>query len=516
MFYSKNEEIIKKQCLSLSIAATVTFLVYKLYKNKTNKPKIEESLLPPQVKGGIPILGNLLGLQKDPSKYLDDAKNTYGPCFRLSIPGQGKLIVVTGPLITEVMKATKNFSFPQGIETIVPAAKVVEASYKHKYVAEKISPRAKHPIVYPIKHNFKENQIDVFSERIQTALKSALDKELDLGKGEERLVKVWDVLTILISHISCPCFAGSKVGNDEELIAGMAQFTQKIIKAGVFMSVLPTWLGNFIVRKFFSVEREMDLIMRLLVPELEKIRNGQAGDNYEVTFTSMALNLPKEDGSARSVQDAAYYFNNIALASIHTTSHFASFALHELACRPTLVHDLRKEVATLGTNRTPETVAKLPLMDSFFREVLRCNTDYLGMHHLTIQDTALSTGQVIPKGSLVVGALDQVHRDSHFLPADDETGEPFLGNSPLDVFDAYRFVGKKIKSTTVGLDYLTFGFGAHACPGRYFAANEIKYVIAEMIVRYNVTTKTGNRAQDNVLLGMTRFPPREPLIFKGL
>lgn len=143
--YVKNEDAIKKQCLPLSVAATVTFLAYKLYKNRAKQSSIDDSLLPPLVKGTKPIIGNLLDLQKDPAKYLDNAKNTYGPCFRIAIPGQGKLCVVTGPLISEVMKATKNFSFTQGIETLVPAAKVVQISYKHKFVAETISPREKHP-----------------------------------------------------------------------------------------------------------------------------------------------------------------------------------------------------------------------------------------------------------------------------------------------------------------------------------------------------------------------------------
>lgn len=344
----------------------------------------------------------------------------------------------------------------------------------------------------------------------------ALEKELVLDKGEQRVVNAWEFLTILIAYISCPCFAGSKVGYDQDLIAGMATFTQKIIKAGVFLSIFPDWLGKFLVRNFYSVEAEMDLIMKLLVPELQKIRSGEAGDDYEVTFSSMALNLPKEDGQLRSVEDAAYYFNNIALASIHTTSHFASFALHELACRPSLVADLRAEIATLGNDRTPESVATLPLMDSFFREVLRCDVDFLGMHHLSLEDNVLSSGHIIPKGSLVVGAVDQAHRDSRFLPIDEDTGKVYTESTSLDEFDAYRFVNKKMKSTDIGLDHLTFGLGPHACPGRYFAANEIKYVVAEMLVRYNFRTKSGKRAPDNVLLGMTRFPPTENLIFEGL
>lgn len=320
---------------------------------------------------------------------------------------------------------------------------------------------------------------------------------------------------MIISNISCPCFAGSKVGNNEELIAGMAVFTQKIIKAGIFLSLFPEWLGNFVVRRLFSVEYEMDLIMKLLVPELQRIRDGEDED-YEVSFASMALNLPKEDGSLRSVQDSAYLFNNVALASIHTTSHFASFAFHELACRPSLVQDLRSEVATLGDNRTPDTVGKLPLMDSFFREVLRFDSDYLGMHHLAMVDTTLSTGQVIPKGSLVVGAVRAVHDDPRFAPIDQDSGEVIVGDTPLDEFDAYRYLDKNLKATTVSLGHLTFGLGAHACPGRFFASSEIKYVVAEMIMRYDMKTKSGKRAKDNVLLGMTRFPPREPLIFEAL
>jgi cytochrome P450 len=346
-------------------------------------------------------------------------------------------------------------------------------------------------------------------------LNSFLDKEIPLKPGEQQNVTVWETLTLLISNVSCPCFAGSRVGFNQDLIVGMASFTQKIIKASVFLSVLPDSIGRFLVRNVFSVEREMDLIMDLLVPELEKIRSGEAGDDYELSFASLVLELPKENGQQRTVEEAAYFFNGIALASIHTTSHFSAFALHELAAQPQLCDDLRAEIATLGKDRTPETVAKLPLFDSFVREILRFNVDFLGMHHLALKDSTVSSGHVIPKGSLVVCAMDQVHRDPRFLPVDEETGEVVMGDTSLEVFDAYRFVGKKMKSTTTGSEHLTFGFGTHACPGRYLAANEIKYIVSELLVRYNLRTKSGKRAKDNVLLGMTRFAPLEQVIFEG-
>lgn len=141
-----NSSITRKQCISISAAATITFVVWRLYRRASSRNNnIDPSLLPPSVKGGIPILGHLLELQENPREFLDSARDNLGPTFSIKVPGQGNLIVVTGPLIEEVMRNTKNFSFSLGIESIVPTAKVVKESYKHKFVAEDISPREKHP-----------------------------------------------------------------------------------------------------------------------------------------------------------------------------------------------------------------------------------------------------------------------------------------------------------------------------------------------------------------------------------
>lgn len=135
----------KNGCITLSAAATITYILWRLYKRSNKKSAYDSFLLPPLIEGGIPFFGNLLDLQENPGKFLDNAKNTVGPCFRLKIPGQGNLVVVTGSLIGEVMKSSKNFNFNLGIELLVPAAKVVKESYQHKFVVEEISPREKHP-----------------------------------------------------------------------------------------------------------------------------------------------------------------------------------------------------------------------------------------------------------------------------------------------------------------------------------------------------------------------------------
>ncbi|KAI9254307.1 cytochrome P450 [Sporodiniella umbellata] len=483
----------KNKYLVLSALAASSLVLWKYI-----SPQPNHSDEPSLVSGSLPIVGHYFQLTKNPRKFIREAREKYGPCFRVKLPAQGTLVVVTGELIPEVMKNTKSFSFAKGIERLIPSKDVVSLSYDHKHIAEEISPRSKNPIIYPIKHNFKEHQIDIFSDRIQSGLKRGFRNKLDIAVGERREVKLLETISYVVANISGPCFASRAVENDEDFIQGIAMFTSKVIRASMTLIALPMWLGKIVLRRFFSVEKEMDLIMTRLVPMLQKVRNGV---EIEPSYATMALSLPKEDGNLRSVEDVAYYFKDIAFASIHTTSHFASLALHELSTRPELMQDLIDEINTLDT-KTPETVAALPLMDSFLREILRSYGDFMGLNHLAMKDTVLSTGQVIREGSTIVLAIDDAQHDPAHFPSPD-----------LETFNPRRFMNSSLKSSTIGLDLLVFGIGSHACPGRYFAVNEIKYIIGEIITKYNLEPKSGSHTKEKIVFGMYRFPTQEPLVF---
>lgn len=72
-----------------------------------------------------------------------------------------------------------------------------------------------------------------------------------------------------------------------------------------------------------------------------------------------------------------------------------------------------------------------------------------------------------------------------------------------DKFDAFRYSRVREESAkekgprsveataanqfvSVHPQHLSFGYGRHACPGRFFAANEIKMILANAILRYDV------------------------------
>src|SRR5207248_476737 len=92
-----------------------------------------------------------------------------------------------------------------------------------------------------------------------------------------------------------------------------------------------------------------------------------------------------------------------------------------------------------------------------------------------------SNGYQVPNGYTVLIYLRNVHFDD----------EKF-GPDPSK-FDGYRYLGKDSPASRVSRDFLNFGMGRHACPGRNFSVHEIKLFISILIKKYKITTKSGTR-----------------------
>lgn len=71
--------------------------------------------------------------------------------------------------------------------------------------------------------------------------------------------------------------------------------------------------------------------------------------------------------------------------------------------------------------------------------------------------------------------------------------DPDLWGPDATSFDGYRFLRKRAEPgqnnswqfATVSLDHLGFGYGKHACPGRFLAGTEIKIALAHLLLNYN-------------------------------
>lgn len=107
----------------------------------------------------------------------------------------------------------------------------------------------------------------------------------------------------------------------------------------------------------------------------------------------------------------------------------------------------------------------------------------------------LSNGQTIPAGVVVelcqggVNFDDAIHDDPDvFDPLRyykmRTTKETRSGAQEAEFMANNQFVG-------VGSSSLTFGAGRHACPGRFFAAHEIKMIMANILLHYEIKNADG-------------------------
>lgn len=100
--------------------------------------------------------------------------------------------------------------------------------------------------------------------------------------------------------------------------------------------------------------------------------------------------------------------------------------------------------------------------------------------------------------------------------------DPEIFENP-DVFDPYRFynlrkaaedVGKN-QFVTLGGGIYSFGYGRHACPGRFFAANEIKLILVHLLRNFDIEQKEKGERYKNMAFQMSNSPdPSRELMFK--
>ena len=189
------------------------------------------------------------------------------------------------------------------------------------------------------------------------------------------------------------------------------------------------------------------------------------------------------------IEDLCGHLLILVLASVHTAADFATTVLYYLAQYPEAVSTLYEEMTEVlaaeaadieerlvresgksvegndeprviksGDHMSHKAMKRMVHLDSFVREVFRNRTDPTGFSHVARRHTTLSNGVIIPKGCLVTVNLRSIYKE-----------ESLQGPEPLK-FNPWRFVGKSGKdSTKVGVDFLPFSMGKHACPGRFIA-----------------------------------------------
>ncbi|EUC33567.1 hypothetical protein COCCADRAFT_4868 [Bipolaris zeicola 26-R-13] len=238
-----------------------------------------------------------------------------------------------------------------------------------------------------------------------------------------------------------------------------------------------------------KVRQQIEEAIRLIQPVVDKrtaeSRSSAASSN-KVKYSD-AVQWAHELAGGRPYHPALLQLG-FSLAAIHTTTDQLCQTLYDLCAYPEYIEPLRHELVTVlkESGMTKAGLYKLKLMDSFMKESQRLKPGAsLLMRRLVMEDVTLSNGVFLPRG-IQVGFPLRSHFDPKAYP------EP-------DVFDGYRFVKmagdpdremlRHFVSTSP--EHLAFGFGKHSCPGRFFAAIEVKIALCHILLKYDFKLAEG-------------------------
>jgi len=264
-------------------------------------------------------------------------------------------------------------------------------------------------------------------------------------------------------------------------------------------------------------KREAQAI-KMLKPIIEERIKGKATDpNWQDPDDMVQWMINRVDGKA-TVEKIAIWQLGLIFAAIHTTTMTVTNILYTLVSTPEYIKPLRDEIrqamADNGGTITFPALQQMQRLDSYMKEAIRFYpTGITSFGRRVLKGITLSNGQYIPAGVLIEVPAAAIYADEHYYPNSDT----FDGNRSFNL----RATGKaadiaRNQFVTTNEMNLNFGYGRHACPGRFFATNEIKMVLARLILEYDIKMPDGQTERyPQIEMGRMTLPnPQKTLLFK--
>ncbi|KAJ5142256.1 uncharacterized protein N7443_006975 [Penicillium atrosanguineum] len=324
----------------------------------------------------------------------------------------------------------------------------------------------------------------------------------------------------MVARISTLIFMGEKVCRDEDWINVSVNYTIDAFMAARELRQWPSILRPLVhwfipatqkLRKHLAVARS---IVNREIEKRELIRANKLPDDSPRTHAD-ALDWIEELSAAYNLPyDRSRGQVGLSMAAIHTTSNLLTNIMYDLTAHPEYIQPLRDEIRTVAAEDgvfKKTSLLKLKLMDSVMKESQRTHpVSMTSMNRLATAEIPLSDGTVIPKGATIVVSA-QVNEDESIYPH-------------AHTYDGYRFYKKRqelgnehrFQLVTTTRESFGFGHGLHACPGRFFAANESKILLIHLLLKYEWKFKEDHGRPKNFEIGTESVTdPTVELLFRS-
>ncbi|KAJ7489663.1 cytochrome P450 [Mycena galericulata] len=403
--------------------------------------------------------------------------------------------VVCGPnLVNELGNAPEDvLSFREGVEE-VPRITIGRAIGDNPYHQRAIRTS--------LTRNLHRCFPDVRDEII-----CAFDDVLQLDGAEWKTLPVLPIMMAVVARVSNRLFVGLPLCRDQAYLRNNIQYTIDVVRSAGRITLFPPFLRPIVGPFISNQKNSYAAALKFLGPLVEErvAKENELGPDWPGKpndFISWLLEIA--EGEERRAPALILRILSTNMASIHTSSMAFTHALFDLTTYPEHFLPMREEAERVVKEEgwTKAALNNMVKIDSFLRESQRINANSpVTMTRKVVSKDGFrfSDGTVLPYGTYLCVAARAVHynRANYENPAvfdgfrfARERAEHKLDDSSKDIFKRHM--------VSTGVDHLAFGFGKHACPGRFFAATELKAMLAHLVINYDVKAEVeGVRPPDD-------------------
>ncbi|KAI8989894.1 cytochrome P450 [Trametes punicea] len=482
----------------LLIAVLAVWLVAYLLRRRLD-PQINAI---PTIGPSAPLLSYLGAL-----RYLRDAegmiwegyKKYRGTVFKIAML-DGWLAIFTGPNLIDELRRSADDEFSS-----------VEGTAQILQLRHTLGPSADDLSHVPVVRDKLTRSLQLLCPEVVDEVSTAFQEYIPAKEDEWVGVRIFPIVQQVIARASNRVIVGLPKCRDPKYLEVAVNFTKDVFISSFIINFFPDILKPIIGRMTTIVSKNKRILLPMIRPMLQERQRmyEKYGDDWEGKPQDLLQWLLEGARDKQiSFDDLAEKVLLINFGAIHTSSGTFTHALYNLAAYPEYQQPLREEVESIIAEEgwTKTSIGKMRKVDSFLKESMRlADGSLLTMFRKAMKDVTLSDGTRIPRGTLVAAAAATAHRGDNMRYPNPDTFDPFrfarMREGGPDAATKHQLVNTSV-------DFLTFSLGKHACPGRFFAANELKTMLAYLVLNYDMKFEGGKRPAD-LRFGPVQLPARD-------
>lgn len=432
-------------------------------------------------------LGVVRFIKDAPAMVEEGYQKHKGGMFRVPLIDRW-VVVLTGPrLIEELRKVPEDeLSFDHAMRDLL------QVKYTFGIDAQE------YPYHIQVTRNHLSRNLQALFPVVYEEINHAFSAITPLDQDGWTKVRIYPEIMKAMCRVSNRLFVGLPLCRSPEFEALQQQFALQVVLRATLVNCFPKFvhpiIGRILTNTPSSIRRCMTLLEPIVRERLQTL--DQFRDEWSARPNDMiSWLIDVSDNEHRNLRSICLRILVLNFAALHTSAQSFTHALLNLATYPQYCTPLREE-ASIVINEdgwTKTAMTKLVKMDSFLKESQRFNsTTLFPMMRKAMRRFVFSDGTVIPSGTHVVVASLPMHLDEEYFENASE-------------FRPFRFSQRReddgedsqILLASTSASYIPFGYGHHACPGRFFASSVMKAMMAYLVLNYDIKLeKEGERPPD--------------------